>query len=412
MKPKMQLSPGNYVSDAYRAEINKWMIDFFGYEDDAPTIAPVVYHDAEIKGSPPVVKAPKKTPRRNKSKTQVQPDIETFQGLLEGLDDSFYTMQVPAISGSWLTKKEMNTIKKMGVYVPTSLDLEIIENPTIPKDVTLSAVASSYFVPRKEDKKDKIFQRFIYALKGARLPENVEAVRGTPYQFGACYEMKHEENGKEMKPRMFWSWCWIVVRPDGTLKIPHEKRPVMCTVTHKRKGHSDRARTSTVFNRQWSIPTMAVAEMGRDQDGYETYLKCSFMKLLQYWTDRQKQWSVGVRKDGHRVTFSIDPKHTSAYFADRETVVNVEGKPKKIIHFVREHERMNGSVVKAHVRGLREFDWKGYHCAVTAPNLNGAIMTNFPIDPIELKRGEKMDGYIETADMAVLLADAEDRGIT
>ena len=92
MKPKMQLSPGNYVSDAYRAEINKWMIDFFGYEDDAPTIAPVVYHDAEIKGSPPVVKAPKKTPRRNKSKTQVQPDIETFQGLLEGLDDSFYTM--------------------------------------------------------------------------------------------------------------------------------------------------------------------------------------------------------------------------------------------------------------------------------------------------------------------------------
>ena len=86
MKPKMQLSPGNYVSDAYRAEINKWMIDFFGYEDDAPTIAPVVYHDAEIKGSPPVVKAPKKTPRRNKSKTQVQPDIETFQGLLEGLD--------------------------------------------------------------------------------------------------------------------------------------------------------------------------------------------------------------------------------------------------------------------------------------------------------------------------------------
>ena len=48
---------------------------------------------------------------------------------------------------------------------PFSLDLEIIENPTIPKDVTLSAVASSYFVPRKEDKKDKIFQQKLKKIR-------------------------------------------------------------------------------------------------------------------------------------------------------------------------------------------------------------------------------------------------------
>lgn len=414
MTPKMQLSPGDYVTEAFRAETNNWLIDFFGYEEEPP--APV-YNDSDLqprKYREPLArrKAQQKAIRKPSKSTQVQPDIETFSGLLSGLEDSFHTMRVPQITGSWLAKKDVNAIKKLGVYIPTPFLLEFHKNPEIPPDTPFPAIASAFFVPRKADVNDKIYPRFAYLIKGVKLPENVEVTRGTPFQFGVCYELQRTENGKPMSPKVFWAWCWMVVTPDRLIRIPHEKRRVSVNIQHRhaQSGYKNRsgARSSTAHLSHWVLPSMVVAEMGQDQAAYEQMMTCSFRQLMVWWHKRQQQWSVGVRKDGNRATFSIAPEHTSAYFADRDTVVNVEGKPKKIIHFVREHERINGSNVKAHVRGLREFDWKGYHCAVTAPQLNGALTTNYPSDPVLVERSEFGNGYMETQDMAVVLADAED----
>ena len=410
MTPKMQLTPGDYITQSFRAEINAWMIDFFGYEEDEPvTQKPQVTHDVELRIAPT---KKVRTAKRKHGATQVQPDTETFAGLLEGLEDSFYTMMVPPISGSWLTKKEVNSIKKMGVYVPDTLELDIADSPTIPKAHGFPAIASSYFVPRKMDEDDKLFQRFVYAIKGAKLPENVEMTKGVPYQFGACYEMKHEENGKDMKPKMFWAWCWMVIKADGSIVIPHEMRQMSVQIRHKnaQSGYKGQrgSRQSTAHIKHWCVPTMAIAETGREQSAHENYLKCAFRQLLKFWAGRSDKWSVGVRKDGHRVTFSIAQEHTSAYFADRETVVNVEGKPKKIVHFVREHVRVTGAVVKAHIRGLREFDWKGYHCVVTAPLFKGVMATTLDIEPILLETDDTSGEFISTQELAVRLADIED----
>lgn len=410
MTPKMQLSADVMVSDTMRAEMNAWMIDFFGYEEDkaAKPVTPV-FNDANLVAQPP---KDEKRQAARKKRTQVQPDTESFRSLLDGLEDTFYTMRVPPISGSWLTKKEVSTIKKMGVFIPTEFVIELSENPIVTDDTPKPAVASALFVPKKHDENDKCFARFAYALRAAKLPENVEATRGTPYQFGMCFEMKHTEKGADMSPRLFWSWCWIVIRPDGSIRIPHEMRQVSAQIIHRRslagsKG-SHGARSSTAHMRHWALPTMAVAEVGKDQAEYEKFLRCSFLQLLVWWGQRSEQWSVGVRKDGHRATFSIDPKHTSAYFADRETVVNVQGQPKKIIHFVRQHTRVNGSEVKAHVRGLREFDWKGYHCFVTAPKLRGDVFTQFGCAPVEVDSKELPPGMLDTQELSTMLADAED----
>jgi len=335
--------------------------------------------------------------------------------LLEGLDDSFYTMQVPPITGSWLAKKDLSAIKKMGIYVPTPLTVEVHEHPTIDADVPRAAISSAYFVPKKQDTKDKLYPRFAFCIKGAKLPEGVEATRGTPYQFGQCFEMTHTENGKDMKPRTFWAWCWMVITPDGEIRIPHELRRVSAPMQHRHampgfKGQRG-SRQSTAYLRRWCLPTMAVAdELQGMQSEFETTLRCTFRQLLLWSKRRENQWSVGVRKDGHRVTFSIAPEHTSAYFADRDTVVSVEGKPKKIIHFVREHQRVNGSTVKAHVRGLREFDWKGYHCTVTAPKLNGAIFTAADLSPTIVDGDEDPDDFVTTEQMAAQMAAHEDAG--
>ena len=414
LTPKMQLSQDCPVTPAFRAEINAWMIDFFGYvatPEEAPQPQPpaCVYHEANTTVQP----KPKRELRKQRSRTQAIPDTATFSALLEGLEDTFHTMRVPDIKGSWLTKREVTSIKKMGVYVPSDLAIENYDHPTLPVGTNLPAIATAFLVPRKEDTEDKYYPRFIFALKGAALPPGVEPVRGTPFQYGMCFEAARTEAGKPAPPRVFWMYCWLVVKPDGEIVIPHEHRQFPTKITHRHSKRNKGCKTATVHNRRWTVPSMAAAETGIDQAGHVQFLRLAFRQLIVWWAARSTQWSVGVRKDGNRATFSIAPEHTAAYFADRNTVVNANGKPKKIIHFVRPHTRSTGASVKAHVRGVREFDWKGYHCAVTAPKLNGAIFTQCELAPVLLEKEELNEDFMETVEFAIKLADAEDgKGLT
>ena len=403
MKPRMQLSDDCPVTPAFRSEINSWMLEFFGYEQDERD------EPATTRRLDDANPAPARRPRsqaKKTRKTQTAVDASTLKELLEGLDDSFFTMQVPTLTGSWLTKKEVSAIKKMGVFVPKVFELEIPKAPSIPNGTPLASIATSLFLRRKDDTKDRITPRFAFCIKQPRLPENVEVTRGTAYKFGQCYEIRHNERVADMSPRIFWMWCWIVVRPDGEIYIPHELRDVSSSVIHRRKQSN--GRRSTVHTRQWAVPSLATnPDTNNSIEENKRLLACSFRQLLMWWGARQEQWSVGVRKDGHRVTFSVPKEQTSAYFADRDAVVNLDGKPRKIIHFVREHSRSNGSTVKAHVRGLSEFDWHGYRCSVTAPNFNGGIYTSIPLAPVEAD--ELPDaGFLETVEMAEHLADLED----
>ncbi len=414
MKPKMQLAPGSYVSDAFRAEINAWMLDFFGYEEEEKEH---VFDDANIVTTrEPIKKASNKVARTKRARrTQLPPDMESFTALLAGLDDSFYSLQVPAITGSFLTRREITAIKKLGIYIPVPATIEFMNAPSIANDIGRPMIASALLYGRKAErgfnegmgKNDWMLPRFTYAIKGVRLPESVEATKGVPYQFGVCFELKHDEAGKDMKPKMWWAWCWLVIKPDGSLRIPHEKRRVTTVIKAAHKGKNKAPRLA-VTNTAWCMPSLAVAETGVEQSMHEQYMLSTFRQLLTWWAHREQKWSVGVRRDGHRVTFGIAKEHTASYFADRDTVVNVNGKPKKIVHFVNEHTRVSGSVVKAHVRGLREFDWRGYSCAVTAPDLKGAIFTNFLLDPLLIDRKDKTEDFIEIDAIAERLATLED----
>jgi hypothetical protein len=66
------------------------------------------------------------------------------------------------------------------------------------------------------------------------------------------------------------------------------------------------------------------------------------------------------------------------------------------------------SFVKAHVRGLREFDWKGYRCVVTAPEFKGVIATTVNIDPVDPEADDTKGEFISTLELARILADIED----
>jgi len=134
---------------------------------------------------------------------------------------------------------------------------------------------------------------------------------------------------------------------------------------------------------------------------------------MNWWISREENWSVAVKKAGERITFAIPKKLTAQFFKDRIKVTNDAGSTKRIIHHVREHEREVGegkTTVKEHIRGLANFDWKGYDCRVTAPKFNGFLSSDWilegqvfdDVDSIPQK------GWIGESKMGAILADMEE----
>lgn len=388
-----------YLMQSWFARFMQWA--GFGFDNPHPVEESV--RQLEIVNSRPEPVAVKKS-RTAKSKTQERPDAETFAELLEGLEESFETLVMPDIKGNWLSRKETKGLRKLGIYIPTPWLLELVAQPSLPVGTAMPMMASCLICRGIEDTKEEVHPRFAFAIKAPRLPENVEQIKGVAYQFGYCFRLNKKEKDLHSPMRSFWAWAYIVVRPDGSISIPSELQEVVQQINHRRAVNGSRKEQFSY--RQWRKPSAFTHDHAGRQEEYERFLKSLFRQLILWWNGRAQRWSVGVRKNDKRVTFSIAPQHTAAYFADRDKTIAVNGTAKKIIHYVRPHTRANGSHVKAHVRGLREFDWKGFHCMVTAPDLNGQVLTVADLTPVEADGDDPK--LLETHDVAALLADSED----
>lgn len=341
-------------------------------------------------------------PKRQR-KTQERPDAETFSELLDGLEESFASMQIPAMKETWLPRSDIRALHKVGVYIPTPWQMEYLRNPVMPQGESMPAIASCLMLTSKHDTESRVCPRFAFAIKAPHLPAGVEQHKGTPYRFGYCVQLREREKDKNSEPRMFWVWAWVVVGTDGRLTLPLQRSNERNVLRHNRR-QPDGRRSSAYVGHQWRTPSI-VNDPERSVEDHTAFLLSVFRQLVMWWNRRDEQWSVGVRKDGRRVTFNIAKEHTAAYFADREKVVTVNGNAKKIIHFVREHTRSNGQTVREHVRGMREFIWHGFSCHVTAPRLTGAIVTKVPAVPVVAKPSAV---HLTTEDMAQYVANRED----
>lgn len=358
---------------------------------------------------PPIERAEPATakPSRPAKKKQAKPDTATLSALLESLEDSFRTMSIPAIRGSWLPKKDIQALYKLGVYVCPDWEMDITKPVRLSSARSLPAIASAHMFAKKYDTETHMHPRFVFAIKAPMLPPAVEQIAGTAYRFGMCFEGNAERQGTGSAPRLLWVWAWVVVTGDGSVRVPNEIRTVQNTIIHRRSS-ACRSRVERVSNRLRVAQSIATRDDMAVEDS-TALLACQFRRLIDWWTSREDRWSVGVRKDGHRVTFSIDPKHTSAFFADRGRQATSNGKTRPIIHYVEEHTRSNGSVVKAHVRGLSNFEWRGYRCAVTAPLMRGRVFTTCSLSPVVVDDKETpSESHLPPERFASILADAED----
>lgn len=345
----------------------------------------------------------------SKKKRQKTPDANTLAELLERIDDIFDTMKIPPIRGNWLPKKDINALHKIGIFARTDWMFEHYKDGSarIPHDIPLPTICSCHFIGSKFDTQDRVNPRFAFAIKEPRLPPNVEQFQGTAYRFGYAVQLQEDEHDNESGARMFWVWSWVVVATDGCIRFPSELRSDPSIIVHRR---SHGARTDTIHQKAWRRPSL-IRMSERPESDTEAWMSSAFRQLVVWWSDRSNQWSVGVRKDGKRATFSVPRENTAAYFANRQKVVTTSGATRPIIHYVEAHTRSNGSSVKAHVRGLSQFEWRGYRCSVTAPHLRGLLTNEFDVMPVEVPNAEAAANrvaYLDNVQLAERLADLED----
>ncbi len=183
-----------------------------------------------------------------------------------------------------------------------------------------------------------------------------EPVRGVRYYVGEIVE----ENKREM------TFCGYVDLDfkSGTIYVPKIIRD----------ERVDLPQGGCYYRRKFTVPWVfgmdadELREKYTLQDSSARVLVMLFSACYHAWLIRDEYYQVATSKRKSRVTFCIAPGEQKHFFRDRQKVVTAkDGKRKRIIHYVREFKRKNGQVVKEHLRGIRQFLWRGYKVTVSIP---------------------------------------------
>jgi len=338
-----------------------------------------------------VKKEPK--PRRTYNKQKRQ----DFNELLDGLDVTFNSLKLPSMRESWLDQDSIIGLRKLGAHVPNPWVAEWSNNERdIVLDVSKPLPALMCIAIPVKDEEDKHYPKILFAIRHKKLPWNVSYKPGVPYLFGAAFEF----HGK-----LFWSHMYMAVnRKTGVMSMCDELRSVSNVI--KANG-----KTSHYTMKKWTA-----ANFLEDGNRNVEESKISVMNLMRsmhkWWIGRDQRWNVVVKKNGERITFGVNDKDTPYFFKNRDKVVTQNGETKRIVHYVREHERTvkgNAKTIKEHIRGLHDFNWNGYQCKVVSPKLEAGTSAKFlaPADEVE----KDLSDTVYLSKVGKLLADLEERKV-
>ncbi len=345
---------------------------------------------------PAVIPEPQKEtkPKRTYNKQKRQDLGE----LLDNLDTTFSAIRLPNMKESWLDQDSIIGLKKLGAHVPNPWAIEWEEDSSqICLDVSKPLPAIMYIsIPTREAEEGKIYPKFVFAIKHKKLPWHVAYHSGAPYLYGAAFEF----HGK-----LFWMHMYITVnRKTGAMTFCEELQTVRNVIKVNGK------RPTAYISKQWKEASF----LNDENISIET-MKNNAMNIMRgmhnWWISRDERWNVIIKKSGDRMTFGVDNKDTPYFFKNRDRVVTENGETKRIVHYVKEHERTrNGktNVIKEHIRGLHEFTWNGYRCKVVSPKLESKTSSSFSIGArsIEDVPAEEM---VYLSKVGKMLADFEER---
>jgi hypothetical protein len=177
----------------------------------------------------------------------------------------------------------------------------------------------------------------------------------------------------DIEEKLFWLHMYITVnRSTGEIQFCDELK----ITAHKIN------REKTFYNKAWGSAAYLDDDL-RTVEENKHIAKNLFVAMHDWWSARDTRWNVVVKKNGDRVTFGVDNSQTPYYFKDRDkSIKTASGQTKKIVHYVKEHERKvndKTTIVKEHIRGLQEFNWSGYRCQVVSPKLQSQTAAFFTL---------------------------------
>jgi hypothetical protein len=216
--------------------------------------------------------------------------------------------------------------------------------------------------------------KFMYFKKYKKPPPEIQMISGGDIYVMTVYWDKPSE--KKMKygvPQEFGIFVSsdgkevIALRCCDTKYIPmpsKRERPHGKQIPFKRRELGQ----FHVPKRAWHIPGEFEKWAKKNSDNAQHFLTELFKESIQ--RNEMAQYSmtrVAATKDNVTAVFSVNIHRTGYFFQDRDVTLTGDGTRRRIFHWVRPHVRSDGTEVKAHFRGEREFAWAGYNIKITIP---------------------------------------------
>lgn len=332
------------MSTAIKNKVNFYLQKFFNYF---------------IKKNTPIGVKHRKKYTKGRSKT--------IKHTLENLDQNFKELSKATSKYSWDNEVNVKGLKKLGVFVPP-VELDMVNlsssNVDVPEKFPgIMFVATNNFWP---DDGDLTSPNFFYAFKYASVPYTVEPSTDVVYKVGISIPAS---KNTRTKSKNLWLYYFVSVSRTGEVKTLRSVGEQAVEIPHKQ------GRPTHYMRKTWDRPNLFPSEK-KVVENRELIHAGIFCACFNFWTNRDKMWTVQTQKNNMRMSFCIDTKDTKHYFKDRQYVTTTQGHRKKIIHFVETHTRVTPkgeSIVREHIRGERKFVWNGYQCNVKAPHFKNVL---------------------------------------
>lgn len=200
----------------------------------------------------------------------------------------------------------------------------------------------------------------------------------------------------------------IAVAPDGSVHALKHRESEEVRIVGKVRQNGKRIATFT--RRRWTLPDIVDSKEGESRSRRLERLFCD----AAHWHEgaAMSMFRVSIKKGGLTATFGVNPLRAPYFFADRDLMVDEQGKRVPIFHIVRPHQREIGegktASVREHFRGARQFGWAGYDCLITVPGLHHHDWAACDIGALDKEAAKEMkikSGLVSSEAFAKIIAD-------
>lgn len=260
--------------------------------------------------------------------------------------------------------------------------------------------------------------KFLYFTKYKTPPANVQpTTNGDVYGMTIWWDRPHEPDAKNLKkhPGGIPEQYAVYISADGSdVHVLPQCETEYVPIRRKKSNNGyKRGHTFTIPHRTWHIPGHYSRWAKRLGTTPNMLLSCIFMDAAN--AVEQAAYSmvrVAVHNRDLTAVFGVDIKRMAYFFQDRDITLTERGARRRAFHIVRAHERRDGSAVKLHFRGEKDFTWAGYEVNITIPGRDHFMLQEFEMgmDDMGTVRKKDLKHYVGNKEVAEKLLAGMERG--